>query len=75
MRLVSVCFSRSTRRTANRPRNRVSNRLGDRQSLDSLRSPLGGNLLARDTPHLLGIVLEERAVQAVAKSIDEKIFE
>ena len=53
----------------------MADRLGHRQGLDALRTPLGRNLPARYTPYLLGVVLEKCAVEPRPESIDEEIFE
>ncbi len=50
-----------------RPRNR--------KPFDPLRAPLGGDLIATDSPDLFGVVLEEGAVELVPEAIDEKVLE
>src|SRR5450631_1733370 len=60
---------------AKRTRESVRDGFRDRQSFDALRTPFRGNLLARDAPNLLGIVLEEGAVQTGSEAVDEKIFQ
>ncbi len=62
-------------RAAKRARQRVRNRLRNRQTFDALRTPFRGNLLARDAPNLLGVVLEEGTVQTGSETVDEKIFQ
>src|SRR5207237_2853189 len=54
---------------------RVLDSLGDRQALDSLCAPFGGNLCARYTPDFLRVVLEEGPVKLVAKAVDQEVLE
>ena len=53
----------------------MGDRFGDGEALDALCAPFGGDLLARNTPDLFGVVLEERAVQTIPKAIDEEVLE
>src|ERR1700722_285859 len=53
----------------------MPNGLRHRQSFDSLRTPFRRNLPARDTPYLLGVVLEEGAVQTGSEAVNKKIFQ
>jgi hypothetical protein len=53
----------------------MCNGLGNRQSLDALRAPFRGYLLARDTPDFFRVRLEEGAIQTGSKTVDEKIFQ
>src|SRR5258708_15188375 len=68
-------FLRGVLAGAELARERMSERLGDREALDALRAPLSRNLGARYAPHLFCVILEKRAIQAVAEAVDEKIFE
>ena len=68
-------FLRGIRRSAEGRFERVGDGLGDRQALDPLRPPFRRDLLAGHSPDLLGIALEERAVQAIAEAIDQKILQ
>mmetsp|Transcript_37521 Transcript_37521/g.87502 ORF Transcript_37521/g.87502 Transcript_37521/m.87502 type:complete len:471 (-) Transcript_37521:643-2055(-) len=47
----------------------------DRQALDALRAPVGADVAARNTPDLLGVVLEELAVELAAEAVDEEVFQ
>ena len=49
----------------------VDDGLAERQVLDPLRGPVGGHLADRHAPHLLGVGLEEGAVEAPAEAGDE----
>src|ERR1700683_2475413 len=53
----------------------MSNDFCNRQSLDPLYPPFRGDLAARHAPHLLGVVLEEGAVQTGSEAVREKIFQ
>ena len=53
----------------------MGERLGDRQALDALRTPFGGDLLTRNSPDFFGVVLEESAVKPIPEAIDEEVFE
>src|SRR5262245_16330872 len=54
---------------------RVAQRFAQRQILDPLRGPIGGDLIARDAPDLLGVRLEENLVEAVAETIGDPLLE
>src|SRR6476620_2840446 len=49
--------------------------LADRQTLDALGSPLRRDLAAGNAPDFLGVILEERTVEARAEPIYEEILE
>src|ERR1700691_3721002 len=53
----------------------MRNGFGHGQSLDAPRSPFSGDLLTRDAPDLLSVVLEECTVEPVTKAIDKKILQ
>ena len=53
----------------------VGERPRNRQSLDPLRTPFRGDLVAGNAPDLLRIVLEKCAIKTIAKSIDEEVLE
>ena len=48
---------------------------GEREALDALRAPLGGDLVAGRAPDLLGVALEEGEVELAAEAVDEEVFE
>ena len=55
-------------------KQRVLDRRTERQALDPLRRPIGGNLSAAHPPHLLGVGLEEDTEQALAKLVGDPVF-
>ena len=46
----------------------------ERQALDPLRRPIGGNLAAAHPPHFLGVGLEKNAEQALAKLVGDPVL-
>jgi len=46
----------------------------ERQALDPLRRPIGGDLAAAHPPHFFGVGLKEDAEQALAKLVGDPIF-
>src|SRR5208282_2817045 len=56
-------------------KQRVLNRRSERESLNPLRGPIGGNLTAIHPPHLLGVGFEEDAEQALTKLVGDPVFE
>src|SRR5260370_26367334 len=54
---------------------RVHDRDAKIQSLDTLRRPVGRDVVARYAPHLLGVGLEEELEQALAEPIAHPIME
>ncbi len=53
----------------------VLQRGGEREALDALRAPLGGDLVAGRAPDLFGVALEEGEVELAAEAVDEEVFE
>ena len=53
---------------------RMNHRLRNREALDALSTPVRANLAARNAPHLLGVVAEERAVEFHAEAVDHEVF-
>src|SRR6201996_4125494 len=47
----------------------------EREALDALRAPLGADLVAAHTPHLLRVGLEEGEIELSAEAVDEEVFE
>ena len=54
---------------------RVDDRVAEREVLDPLRGPVGLDLGGRHAPHLLGVGLEEDAVEAPAEAGDDPALE
>src|SRR5690606_17457918 len=54
---------------------RVFKRLEDGEAFDALCAPVGGDLVARHAPDLLGIRLEEGVVEFAAEPVDDEILE
>src|SRR5438045_501106 len=53
----------------------MRDRRNQRQPLDALRSPGGGDLVTWHSPHLLRVALEKSEVELAAEAIDEKVFQ
>src|SRR4051812_46468 len=53
----------------------VGDGLRDRNAFDPLGAPLRRDLIARDAPDLLGVILEEGLVKLGAEAIDHEILE
>src|SRR5215472_13422604 len=46
-----------------------------REILDTLRRPVGADLIARNAPNVLGVALEESLVEAAAEGVDNPVLE
>ena len=53
----------------------VQERFREREALDALRAPFGGNFMAGHAPHLFRIIAEERAIEFGAELVDQVIFQ
>ena len=71
----ATSFSLACGRRPNVLRDEVLQRRGQTQALDALRSPLGGDLIARRAPHLFRVALEEGEVELASEAVDEEVFE
>ena len=63
------------RSTSKRLADEVLHCRGQAQALDALRSPLGGDLIARRAPDFFGVALEEGEVELASEAVDEEVFE
>src|SRR5882757_630372 len=66
---------KNIRRVAKRAQHGMCDGLRYRQALDTLSTPLRGYRSTRYSPHFLGVVLEECAIEAFSKAIHEELLE
>src|SRR5262249_50857768 len=53
---------------------RASNRLAQREVLDALRGPVGGNLVTGNAPDFFRVGFEENPIETVAESVRHPLF-